>query len=181
MNAKYEQPGPLNLNVAGRNDLSSSWIREGALHVSGRNLEVRGLENRKLAGDSEDSNCEEDEAERRRGSNGHQEGVEPEQKYQIKVEFETSSSKSPRLTATESQVEEPDHKDGLSDSKVGGSEGDFAAGKSKNLLSIFLGFEVSRYLKNIPSGCLFKLTVCCKHATVCNFLREQKPFFRLNK
>lgn len=137
LNAKYEQPGPLNLNVAGRNDLSSSWIREGALHVSGRNLEVRGLENRKLAGDSEDSNCEEDEAERRRGSNGHQEGVEPEQKYQIKVEFETSSSKSPRLTATESQVEEPDHKDGLSDSKVGGSEGDFAAdGKIQQVTNI---------------------------------------------
>lgn len=136
MNAKHEQPGPLNLNVAGRNDLSSSWIREGALHV--RNPVLRSLENRKLAGDSEDANCQEDDLVCVRGSNGHQEGVEPEQKHQMLVEFETGSSKSPRLTATESQVEEPDRKDGLSRSKVGGSEGDLAAGKSKNFFTFHL-------------------------------------------
>jgi len=145
--------------------------------VSSRNPEVRGLENRKLAEDSEDADCGEDDAECRRGSNGHHDGVEPEKKRQILVEFETSSFKSPRLTATEPQVEESDHKDGLSASKVGVSEVDLAAGTSKNfLLSIFLGFEVSRYLQNIPSGSLFKLTICCKNAAVCNFLQEQKLY-----
>lgn len=143
MNAQSEQPGPLNLNVAGRNDLSSSWIRGSALQASIRNPDVRGVEDRKLAGDPEDVNCEEDDAECWRGSNGHHEGVEPEQKHQIKVEFETTSTtKSPQLTATESQFEEPDQKDDQSDSNVEDSEGDPEAdleeGKSKNLLFVFL-------------------------------------------
>lgn len=138
MNAKHDKPGPLNLNVAGRNDLSSSWIREGALDVSRRNPEVKGAENRKLVGDSEDANCEGDDGQEvkcRRGSNERQEGREPEQKHQEKVEFETSSSKFPRSM---SQDEKYDHKDeGLSDSEAGGSEGELAAGKSKVLISPF--------------------------------------------
>lgn len=70
--------------------------------------------------------------------------MEPEQKRQILVEYETRPVK-PRLRATESEDEEFDHNDGLFDSKVGVFEGDLAAGESKNfLISILLDYEVSR-------------------------------------
>ena len=146
MNTQHEQPGPLNLNVAGRNDLSSSWIREGALDVSRRNSEVRGVENRKSVVDSEGANCEGVDGKKvecMKGSIEHYEGVKAEQKHKENLESETSSSKPPRLA---SKVEEYDHKnEGLMDSEVGGSEGELTAGKSKSLLSSFLDFKVLRY------------------------------------
>ncbi|KAG0585757.1 hypothetical protein M758_2G035000 [Ceratodon purpureus] len=131
LNAKHEQPGHLNLNVAGRNDLSSSWIREGALDVSRRNPEVRGVENRKLEEDSKDASCggsDGNKVECRRGSNKRYEGVESEQKHREKVEIETSNSKPPHSV---SQDEEYDHKDGgLSNSEIESSEGDLTGGAS---------------------------------------------------
>lgn len=132
LNANYEQHGSLNLNVAGRNDLSSSWVRERALDMSRRNPEVRGVEDRKLEQASEINEGEEIGGRNVKsiiGSKGHHEEMEPAQRHQRKVGCETRNFKFSSLTGAESQLEESVSKDeAFSGFETGCSEEDFTTG-----------------------------------------------------
>lgn len=141
LNANYEQHGSLNLNVAGRNDLSSSWVREHALHMSRRNPEVRGVEDRKLEQASEINEGEEIGGRNVKsiiGSKGHHEEMEPAQRHQRKVGCETRNFKFSSLTGAESQLEESVSKDeAFSGFETGCSEEDFTTGKINEIRQYF--------------------------------------------